>query len=351
MLEAPAFTVHPDSPADHARGVGAFADRSHLMRYWVILTVLVAVSLLSTAGILTWENPMPVGSEGFWIIARMRAVDVVVMVFATCCHAFATVAFQTATANRIITPSILGFEALYRAIQTSFIYFMGATVGAVAATSATAFFSQLALMVVLSALLYGWLLSGRFGNLHLMLLVGVVIGGGLGSLATFMQRMLTPSEFDVLQARLMGNISNARDEFLPFVIPLTLIMCSVIWHQARRLNVLAMGRETATNLGLNHRREVMTVLFCVSVLMAMTTSVVGPMTFLGFLTATIAYQLCDTHDHRYILPMAALIGYAVLSSAYFVLRHVFYAQGAVTIIIELVGGITFLVVILRKGRL
>ncbi|RKW99273.1 hypothetical protein D9C01_13165, partial [Corynebacterium diphtheriae] len=58
-----------------------------------------------------------------------------------------------------------------------------------------------------------------------------------------------------------------------------------------------------------------------------------------------------THDHRFILPVAALAGYAVLTSAYFVLRHVFYAGGAVTVVIELIGGITFLVVVMRKGRL
>ena len=49
--------------------------------------------------------------------------------------------------------------------------------------------------------------------------------------------------------------------------------------------------------------------------------------------------------------MAALAGYAVLALAYFVLRHVFYAGGAVTVVIELVGGIVFLVVVMRKGRL
>ena len=46
-----------------------------------------------------------------------------------------------------------------------------------------------------------------------------------------------------------------------------------------------------------------------------------------------------------------LIGFVVLSGAYFLMHHVFYAQGVVGIIIELVGGSVFLYVILRKGRL
>ena len=85
--------------------------------------------------------------------------------------------------------------------------------------------------------------------------------------------------------------------------------------------------------------------------MAVTTALVGPMTFLGFLVATLAYSMVETSSHRRLLPVAALAGYAVLALAYFVLRHVFYAGGAVTVVIELVGGIVFLVVVMRKGRL
>ena len=92
-------------------------------------------------------------------------------------------------------------------------------------------------------------------------------------------------------------------------------------------------------------------LLLVSILMAMTTSLVGPMTFLGFLMATLAYQLSDTYDHRYVLPLAVLIGYVILVGSYFIMRHVFYAEGAVTIIIELIGGSVFLFFLMRKGRL
>lgn len=49
--------------------------------------------------------------------------------------------------------------------------------------------------------------------------------------------------------------------------------------------------------------------------------------------------------------MAGLIGYVTLAGAYFILNHVFYAQGVVSIIIELVGGSIFLYVVLKKGRL
>ena len=45
-------------------------------------------------------------------------------------------------------------------------------------------------MVAFSMTLYTWLLSGKLANLHVMLLIGMIIGAGLGSLSTFMQRMM-----------------------------------------------------------------------------------------------------------------------------------------------------------------
>jgi len=230
------------------------------------------------------------------------------------------------------------------------VYVLGAA-GVAVLTGVGPFLAQAALMVALATALYSWLLSRPYGSVHLMLLVGVVLGGGLAALSTFMHRLLDPNSFDLLSARLFGNISNARTEYVAIAAPIAVVVCALLWLRSRRLNTVALGADAATNLGLHHRRELMVTLLLVSVLMAMTTALVGPMTFLGFLVATLAYSLVDTHDHRFILPVAALAGYAVLTSAYFVLRHVFYAGGAVTVVIELIGGITFLVVVMRKGRL
>ena len=319
-------------------------------RYWALLTALLALSALFAFGLLAWDNPMPVGTDGFWIIARMRATSVVVILVVAFCQAIATVSFQTATNNRIITPSIMGFESLYRAVQTSSVYFLGVA-GITAIQGVSQFLLQVALMVGFALLLYGWLLSGRYGNLQVMLLVGIILGAGLGSVSTFMQRLLTPSEFDVLAARLFGSISHADAAYLPYAIPLTAIAGGALWANAKNLNLLSLGRDAATSLGINHRRQVMVTLFFVSILMAVSTALVGPMTFLGFLVATLAYQLADTYDHRYIFPMSVATAFIVLTGSYFVMKHVFYAQGVVSIIIELVGGGVFLLVLLRKGRL
>lgn len=332
------------------RHVGAFQSSKSKKRYWAVLSALVLAAALFTFGLIGYENPMEFGTRGYWLIAERRSTAVVAMLIVAVCQAAATVAFQTVTNNRILTPSIMGFESLYIAIHTATVYFLGAA-GLAQAHTTQMFVVQLVLMVGLSLVLYSWLLTGEGNNMHAMLLVGIVIGGGLGSVSTFMQRMLTPSEFDVLTARLFGSVNNADPAYYPLAVPLVVVTVVLLAWNAQRLNVLALGRDVSVNLGVQHKKHAVFTLVLVSVLMAVSTALVGPMTFLGFLVATLAYQFTDTYDHRFIFPMAMLLGYCILAGAYFVMNHVFYAQGVVSIIIELVGGITFLVVILKKGRL
>ncbi|GAA2959508.1 iron chelate uptake ABC transporter family permease subunit [Glutamicibacter bergerei] len=332
------------------RASGALPTKKTRTRYWVVFSLMLALALSFSFGLLAWDNPMPVGSDGFWLIAQMRGSSILTMAIVAFCQAVATVSFQTVTNNRIITPSIMGFESLYIAVQTASVFFMGAA-GVVALQGIWQFTLQVAIMVVLACLLYGWLLSGKLGNIQIMLLVGIILGAGLGSISTFMQRMLSPSEFDILTAKLFGSMNNADMSYMPVAIPLILIAGFFLISNSRKMNIVALGRDTTMNLGINHRTEVMRTLFFVSILMAVSTALVGPMTFLGFLVATLAYQLADTYDHRFVFPIAFLTGFVVLSGAYFVMKNIFYAQGAVSIIIEAVGGITFLIFILRKGRL
>ncbi|MCW2165504.1 iron complex transport system permease protein [Microbacterium hydrothermale] len=312
--------------------------------------ILALVVVVAAIGVLTWDVPGTPGSRGFWIAVELRIVSVATIALVACCQAVATVLFHTATANRILTPSIMGFDALYVVMQTALVFFFGSA--ALSATDGLAkVIVQSVLMVGFATLLYGWLFAGRRGNLHVMLLVGVVLGVGFGSLSTVMQRLLTPSDFDILSARLFGNLSNSDAEYLPWGALVVAAVLAVVWRRRHRLDVIALGRETALNLGVAYRREVVGILVLVAVLISVSTTMVGPMTFFGFLVATLAYQLAGSSQHRVVLPFAALLGAATLLGAYVVLRHVFYAAGMLSIIIEFVGGLFFLIFLLRKGSL
>ncbi|WP_107943751.1 iron chelate uptake ABC transporter family permease subunit [Metasolibacillus sp. FSL H7-0170] len=332
------------------RSARAFRSKKEEKRYWILLITLIALGILASYGLLVYNNPVPIDSPSFIPVVMRRIVALVAMIIAAVCQSLSTVAFQSITNNRIITPSLLGFESLYSTIQTSTIFFFGAS-ALINFSGVGSFFFQVIVMVLMSLILYGWLLSGKYGNLQLMLLVGIIIGTGLSSISTFMRRLLAPSEFDILQARLFGSVNNADAEYFPIVIPMVIIVALLLLANSKKLNVLSLGRDVSTSFGVKHQSSIIYTLILVSILMSISTALIGPLTFYGFLVATLSYQAAPTYDHRYIFPMALAIGFLVITSAYFLMYHVFNAQGVVSVIIELLGGIIFLTVILRKRAL
>ncbi|MEV7289176.1 iron chelate uptake ABC transporter family permease subunit [Streptomyces sp. NPDC093252] len=288
------------------------------------------------------------GSFDFAIERRLTMFGTMAVVaFA---QAVATVVFQTITHNRLLTPSIMGFDAVYILMQTLLVVVFGGSVLA-ATDGVPKLLTQTLLMAGFTVLLFSWLFSGRRGSLHVLLLVGVVLGLAFRSLSDFLQRLLSPAEFDVLSARLFGRLSSAEAAHLPLAAGVCLVVGAVVWHRRYRLDTLLLGRDTATGLGIAHKRELTVLLLLIAVLIAMSTALAGPMTFFGFVTAMLAYQFSGTHRHAVVLPMAFLIGLITLAGGQFVMEHVFYASGMLTVVIEFLGGAVFLVHLLRKGTL
>ncbi len=332
------------------RSARAFRSKKEEKKYWILLITLIALGVFASYGLLTFNNPVPIDSPSFLPVVKRRMFALTAMIIAAVCQSLSTVTFQSITSNRIITPSLLGFEALYSTIHTSTIFFFGAS-AFINFSGIGSFVFQVVVMVLMCLILYGWLLSGKYGNLQLMLLVGVIMGTGLKSLSSFMRRLLAPSEFDILQARLFGSVNNADPEYFPLAIPVVIIAALLLLAYSKKLNVVSLGKDCSTSLGVKHQTHVIYALILVSFLMSISTALVGPLTFYGFLVATLSYQAAPTYDHRYIFPMALAIGFLIITGAYFFMYHIFKAQGVVSVIIEMFGGITFLIVILRKGTL
>ncbi|MCG7406120.1 iron chelate uptake ABC transporter family permease subunit [Paenibacillus sp. ACRRX] len=332
------------------RSARAFRSKKEEKRYWMLLITLIVLGILSSYGLLVYNNPVPIDSPSFIPVAKRRMVALVAMIIAAICQSLSTVAFQSITNNRIITPSLLGFESLYSTIHTSTIFFFG--VGAlINFTGIVPFLLQVMVMVLMSLILYGWLLSGKYGNLQIMLLVGIIIGTGLKSVSAFMRRLLSPSEFDILQARLFGSVNHADSAYFPIVIPMVIIVALLLLAHSKNLNILSLGKDVSTSFGVKHQSSIIYTLILVSILMSISTALIGPLTFYGFLVAILSYQAAPTYDHRYVFPMALAIGFLIITGAYFLMYHVFNAQGVVSVIIELFGGIIFLIAILRKRAL
>ena len=79
------------------------------------------------------------------------------------------------------------------------------------------------------------------------------------------------------------------------------------------------------------------------------TALVGPVTFFGLLVASLAYQITGSSKHCYVLPVAVLLAIVTLVGGQVVLERVFAFDTALSIVIEFVGGIAFIVLVLRRA--
>lgn len=306
---------------------------------------LVLVAALTAVAIACFLLLFIRGSFDFAFPRRLTMLGA--MAVAAFTQGVGTVVFHTVTENRVLTPSIVGFDSLYVLMQTVTAFFFGSAVLSTT-DGIPKLLLQTALMVAFAAVLYRWLFSGRFGSLYLLLLVGVALGLAFSSVSSFLQRLLSPTEYDLLSVRLFGRLSAVDPDHLPVAFAVCLAVGLLLWRRRFRLDALLLGRDHATALGIDHKRELTWMLVLVAVMVAFSTALVGPLTFFGFVVAVLAYQVTGDHRHRYVLPMAFLLGLLTLVAGQFVLQHVFYAAGMLTVIIELAGGLTFLILLLRR---
>ncbi|WP_406704161.1 iron chelate uptake ABC transporter family permease subunit [Sodalis sp.] len=258
----------------------------------------------------------------------------------------ATLLFQTVTHNCILTPSVMGLEALFILLQTATLFFVN--VQGLSVLGAGGKFAVETLLLGFSWLLFRWLLGGVGINLHRVLLVGLVCGTLFRSLATLMQRLLSPGEFAILQSRLFATFTRASPAVLAAAAVIIVIVAALVWRMRHELDAIALGRHTALNLGIAYQPRV-TVVLLVALLVAASTALVGPLTFFGLLVANLAYSLIGSWRHCYLLPGVVLLGVVMLVGGQLILERLLHMAGTLSVVIEFVGGALFLYLLIKKA--
>jgi len=312
-----------------------------LKRPATLIPLLGAIALLAAIAFMT------IGAKGSWsFILSFRGTKLAAMVLVAYSIAVSTVLFQTVTNNRILTPSIMGFDALYILIQTVVVFFFGAVhvdwIG-----PNMRFVTETLVMVLFAGSLYYWLFSGAARSLHLVMLVGIICGVFFRSLSNLMQRMLDPDLFAVLQDRFFASFNTINADILTLSAIIVAAVSLYGWRLMHVFDVLALGREPAINLGLNHRRVVRLILLMVTVLVAVSTALVGPITFFGLLVANLAYMLAGSGKHRVVLPIAVLLAIICIVGGQTILERAFAFNTALSVIIEFLGGLVFIILLVR----
>ncbi len=278
-----------------------------------------------------------------------RGFKVIAMILTGVAIAYSTVVFQTITHNRILTPSIMGLDSLYMLIQTVIIFFLGST--HVTVTNKQVNFSiSVVAMIVFALLLYRFLFKKGNQPIYFLLLIGIIVGTFFSSISTFLQVLIDPNEFQIVQDRMFASFNNVNTDILWIAIGIIGLLILYAWRYTTYLDVLSLGRDNAVNLGVNYDSLVKKMLILVAVFISVSTALVGPITFFGLIVANLSYQLFGTYKHKILISGAGLISIIALVGGQWVVERIFTFSTTLSVIINFIGGVYFIYLLLKESR-
>lgn len=280
---------------------------------------------------------------------KLRIPKVIAMIITAFAIGAATIIFQSVINNTIVTPCLLGMNALYTLIHTSVVFVLGS--GSILFTNDNlSFFVDLVLMGIIATVVYSWLFKMTGHNVLYVLLVGTVLTSFFSSIQSTLTRVMDPNEYDTLLTSLVASFSNINSEIIIFSVIILALIGVIFRKELALLDVITLGKEQAINLGVDYDRCIRRLLLAVTLCIAVATAMVGPISFLGLIIANISRQLLKTYRHTQLIAGAALMGVIALIGGQFIVERVFVYSIPISVFITVAGGIYFLYLILKGSR-
>lgn len=311
------------------------------MVYRKRLIWLGGIALLCMVGYMTLNLQ---GALDYVILRRFTKLAA--MIVTSIAIGVSTLIFQTVTMNRILTPNVIGLDSLYMLLQTGLLFLFGGGI-LLEVGIEVRFVATIFLMIGFAMVLYQLLFRGEGRNVYFLLLVGLVFGTFFGSITSFLQLLMDPNEFQLLQDRSFASINNVDSDLL--MLATILLVLNTIWlvRYARLLDVLALGRDHAINLGVPYEKIVKRLLIIVAIYISIATALIGPITFLGLLIVNVAYQLIPTYRHQALAVATILLGVIALVGGQLIVEHVLNFSTTLSVILNLIGGSYFIYLLLK----
>ncbi len=186
----------------------------------------------------------------------------------------------------------------------------------------------------------------QFKNAIFVPLVGIIFGNVVSSVATFVAY-----KYDAVQnlsawsVANFANILQGNYELLYIAVPISIIS---YWY-ATRLSAVGMGKDFATNIGLNYKQILFIGIMLVSVMSATVVMIVGQLPFLGLIVPNLVTQFYGDNLRKNI-PLTAIVGAILILVCDVVGRIVIFPyEIPISMIISILGGVVFIAFIV-KGK-
>ena len=307
----------------------------------IVVLLVVAYLLIPSKNSTTVSN----------FILQRRLLKLLVMVIVSCAIPISTISFQTVVQNRFLTPGVLGIESLFVFIQSGLYYFeslIGLKVEQSTLIYAVTITIQIMLVLLLMNVSKGMLLS----NFKVLLLLTMAFSILLRNASTFLQVLMDPNEFDKLQSSLYPSFQkmNAQPILIFAALVLFGLLLIVFFKLRHKLDALHLGVDGAKMLGINTKRLINVVIVIVIIMTSLSTILVGPLQFLGFMIANLTYQLTKEYKHGVLWLFSAVLGLVIVLAAQLIVERIFLLTIPISVFIEGIGGVLYLILLVKGEK-
>ena len=316
----------------------------------ILLGCLLAVAGLLVVAYLVIPTKNSTSVSSF--IMHKRLLKLLVIIIVSFAIPISTISFQTVAQNRFLTPGVLGIESLFVFIQSGLYYFeslIGLKVELSALIYAVTITIQIILLLLLMNASKGMLLS----NFKVLLLLTMAFSMLLRNASTFLQVLMDPNEFDKLQSSLYPSFQkmNAQPVMIGVTVILLGILLILLIKMRHQLDALHLGIDASIMLGINTKRLSKMVIVIVIIMTSLSTILVGPLQFLGFMIANITYQLTKEYKHGVLWLFSAVLGLVIVLAAQLIVERVFLLTIPISVFIEGIGGVLYLILLVKGEKL
>ncbi|WP_328582471.1 FecCD family ABC transporter permease [Streptomyces sp. NBC_00370] len=280
-------------------------------------------------------------SDDAEVVRQLRVPRTLLGLMVGAALALAGTALQGITRNPIADPGILGIS-------------QGSSVGVVLAISVAGVHTlsgyvwfAFAGAAVASVVVYAIASSGRGGATPVKLALGGAAVNAL--LVSVTQGVLTTNAATLDEFRFwqVGSVAGRDAGVAGQVWPFLLIGAVLVVSVARGLDALALGDDVAKGLGQNVATVRIVGGVGATLLTGAGVAAAGPIAFVGLAVPHIARAIVGS-DHRWVLPMAALVGPVMLLVSDVIGRIVFPPSEVPAGVMTALIGVPFLVFLVRR---
>ena len=278
------------------------------------------------------------GAEMFWITRVPRTIA---LVLAGAAMAMSGLVMQLLTQNRFVEPTTTGtteWAGLGLILVMILVPNPSLTMKMVAAMS----FAFIGTMVF-----FLFLRRVSLRSSLIVPIVGIMLGAVVGSVSTFLA--LTANMLQSLGIWFAGSfVGIARGQYEVLWIVLAVVI--VVFVVADRLTVAGLGKDIATNVGLDYDRLILLGTGLIAIATGVVTVVVGNLPFLGLVVPNIV-SMVRGDDLRSNLPWVALLGVAIVTICDIFARTIIMPfEIPVSLVLGIVGSAVFIGMLLHQRR-